>query len=172
MNEMKGVVDGVYYCQMERTAQLSERMYERNIPSAVLQPSFSIRPVASKYELMPIYDRRAPVTVPIQKQPTYNVSTVFNPGSGVAPWSGFASNVNVESSLRNQFFALQNCEQSNYVPSTQSDMYHVSVGGRQEQQPFPNLFKTEQFEAKTYMNGSTGTNVFSNHTRQQMKDQH
>jgi hypothetical protein len=170
MSDFYGVVDGVYYCGMERTLELSQRMYERNVPSAPLQPAFSVRPVSSKYEMMPVYDRRAPATVPIHKEPTYNIGQTFNPGSAVAPWSGFATNVNVESSLRNQFFALQNCEQSTYVPSTESDMYKVHVKGQKASQPFPNLFKQQAFESKKYENDNVGTNVFSNHTRQQMKD--
>ena len=100
MSDFYGVVNGVYYCGMERTLELSQRMYERNVPSAPLQPAFSVRPVSSKYEMLPIYDRRAPATVPIHKEPTYNIGLTFNPGTAVAPWSGFATNVNVESSLR------------------------------------------------------------------------
>jgi len=170
MTDFYGVVDGVYYCAMERTLELSQRMYSRNIPSAALQPAFSVRPVSSKYEMMPIFDRRAPATVPIRKEPVYNIGQTFNPGSAVAPWSGFAANVNTESSLRNQFFALQKCEQSSYAPSTESDMYKVSVAGRPAQQPFPELFKKEAFAARNYENGLVGTDVFSNHTRQQLKD--
>ena len=32
-------VDGVYYCNMERTKELSDRMYDRNIPSQSLEPN-------------------------------------------------------------------------------------------------------------------------------------
>jgi hypothetical protein len=130
MSQLYGVVNGVYFCGMERTEQLSQRMAERNIPSAPLQPQFSIRPVSTKYDMMPIFDRRPKAKVPIKRQPTYDVGTTFNPGSSQAPWSGFASNINKESQLRNQFFALQRCEQPNYVPSTTSDMYQMQVTGR------------------------------------------
>ena len=41
---MYGVVDGVYYCNLERVQQLSDRMYERNIPSEPLKPELSPRP--------------------------------------------------------------------------------------------------------------------------------
>mgnify|MGYP005638783471 CR=1 FL=1 len=191
---MYGLVDDVYLCNLDRTTELSNRMAARNVPSETLQPSFGIRPVSTKYAMMPILDRRAPATVPIKKEPVYNVSQVFNPGSAEAPWSGFASNVDVESDLRSQFFALQKCEQSEYVPSTASDMYMVKVqSSSQVQQPFPGLFTREPLAPRShtgetvysgeYNDGKThsreklaladehiGKSVFSNHTRQQRMD--
>ena len=44
---MYGVVNGLYYCNLDRNLELDNRIYERNIPSAQLQPSFSIRPVST-----------------------------------------------------------------------------------------------------------------------------
>ena len=88
---------------------------------------------------MSIMDRRASSKIPIIEEPTYDIKTTFNPGNAEAPWSGFATNINEESKLRNQFFALQNCEQANYVPSTTSDMYTVKVSGREEKCVFPNF---------------------------------
>ena len=166
---MFGVTDGVYYCDMERTQELSDRMAARNVPSTPLQPNFSIRPVSTKYALMPIFDRRPKATVPIIQQPTYGVDKTFNPGSAQAPWSGFASNVNQESRLRNQFFALQKCEQADYVPSTTSDMYQVTVGGRQEQQPFPDLFVEPDLAPFNPNTCNIGQQLFDNSTRVQLK---
>ena len=56
--KMYGVVNGVYQCQQERTTQLDERIYDRLWPSAPLQPQYSMRPVSTKYSLMPIVDQR------------------------------------------------------------------------------------------------------------------
>ena len=101
---MQGVTNGVYVCQQERTEALNRRLYNRNVPSAPLQPQFSMRPVQTKYTLMSLVDERKSSTVPINRYPTYNPTKVFNPGTAVAPWGGFASEVNKESTLRNQFF--------------------------------------------------------------------
>jgi len=165
---MYGVINGAYYCNMERDMELSNRIAERNVPSRPLQPSFSIRPVSTKYALLPIFDRRAKPTVAIEQEPVYNVKTVFNPGTAQAPWSGFASNINDESSLRGQFFALQNCEQSEYVPSSNSDMYMVEAVGRQEQQQFPGLFQEEQFAPFNPNTCNLGHDLFHNSTRVQL----
>lgn len=167
---MYGVVKGIYYCNIESNEELNNRLSERNIPSVPLQPNFGIRSVSTKYSTMPIFDRRATPTFPIERQPTYNVTNVFNPGDSKSPWSGFATNINNESSLRNQFFALQKCEQSSYVPSTSSDMYNVVVGGRNETQPFPGLFKETKFNSFNPNTCEIGKDVFNNFTREQLLD--
>jgi hypothetical protein len=88
-----------------------------------------------------------------------------------APWSGYASNVNVESDLRNQIFALQKCSQAVYVPSSNSDLYQFGFKPtKQESQPFPNLFANEQFSQFNPNPENVGHDVFYNSTRQQLKD--
>jgi hypothetical protein len=99
---MFGVVNKLYICNQERSRQLSDRISIRNVPSAPLQPQYSMRPVLTKYSIMPILDQRATPTVPIGEYPTFNPEVVFNPGNAQAPWSGFSSNINTESILRNQ----------------------------------------------------------------------
>lgn len=169
---MYGVVNCVYYNNLQRSAELSERISERNIPSKPLQPQFSVRPVSTKYDMMSVVDRREKSSVPIKKQPLYNVNNTFNPGSAQAPWDGFATNINDESRLRNQFFALQRCENANYVPPSTSDMYQVNVGGRVEQQTHNRLFETDDLG---YFNPNpdtekVGYNIFNNCTREQIKN--
>lgn len=166
---MYGVVNGGMYCNLGRNLELSERMAQRNIPSAPLQPQFGIRPVSTKYALLPILDRRAPTSVPIKVEPTYNTRRVFNPGSAMAPWSGFASNVNTESRLHNQFFALQKCDQGIYIPSTTSDLYQAHVTPQNVQQPFPGLFKKQQLEPFNPDPCRLATHMFNNSTREAVR---
>jgi len=148
----------------------NERIYDRNIPSQILQPYISVRPVMTKYSIMPIVDPRAPVNVPMEQLPIYSQEQIFNPGTA-APWSGYASNVNVESDLRNQIFALQRCSQSVYVPSSNSDLYQFGFKPtKQGVQPFPNLFAEEQFNNFNPNPENVGHSVFYNSTRQQLKD--
>jgi hypothetical protein len=111
--------------QME--AQMNQEQYERNIPSAPLQPYLDVRPVSTKYSLLPIVDPRKKVNMPMAVQPTYHTNVTFNPGNAGGPWSGYASAVNVESELKNQVFALQNCDRSAYVPNSNSDLYQVRM---------------------------------------------
>ena len=160
----------VYIKHIERVEDLNKRIFSRNIPSRVIQPCINTRPVSTKYSVMPIMDMRPETTVELKKSKPHSVSETFNPGSAKGPWSGFSSNINNESVLRNQFFALQNCEKSVYVPSSTSDMYEVNIGGRNEIQPFTDLFikpDLGSFNPNIY---NVGNNFFANNTRQQMKD--
>jgi hypothetical protein len=158
----------------QRTEELNARINQRNIPSQQLQASFGIRPVSTKYASMPLIDRREIPTVPIQKQPAYNVEQTFNPGSAQAPWSGFANNVNKESQLRNQFFALQRgAGQGVYIPSKDSDMYESKMKPTMDtalQQKFPYLFEKQSFEEFHPCPENIGLNMFDNCTRQQVKE--
>ena len=164
---MYGVVDGAYYCNLGRTLELSERMAARNVPSAPLQPSFGIRPVSTKYAMLPIVDRRAPVSVPLKVEPTYNPGRVFNPGTGQAPWSGFASQVNTESVLRDQFFALQRCEQGQYVPSTASSLYQNNMPAPSQpvRHPHAGLFVEPTLASFDPDPCHLATKLFNNDTR-------
>jgi hypothetical protein len=150
------------------------RTYSRNIPSQPLQPYLDFRPVLTKYSTMPIVDPRKPVKTPLIQRATYTPESVYNPGNDFGPWSGYASNVNHESDLRNQIFALQNCSQAVYVPSSKSSLYQVKWEnqGNIVSQPFPDLFKQEKF-CPTNPNphsNKIGYALFNNATRQQLKD--
>lgn len=167
---MHGVPDKLYLCQFERQDELNDRISSRNIPSAPLQPFFTQVPVSTKYGYMPILDQHKPATVPFNEYPIFSPHVTFNPGNSMAPWTGFANNVNVESTLRRQFFGLQNCDQSEYVPSSTSDLYNVYVPPSPVKQPFPNLFKREIFDHCNPNPNNLGNNFFNNSTRMENKD--
>jgi hypothetical protein len=156
----------------QRTEQLNERISDRNIPSSQLQPQFDIRPLSTKYAMMPIVDRRENHAEPIQAIAPYNIGTTFNPGTAQAPWSGFASNINKESMLRNQFFALQKgAGQSCYIPSRNSELYNnVKFSRTNVSQPFPDLFTKPKFEEFNPSPKELGGKFFENFTRQQIKE--
>jgi hypothetical protein len=158
-------------CASQITDSINNRIYDRNLPSHVLQPYLSVRPVMTKYSIMPIVDPRAIPKVKLEQQPTYNIHNTFNPGNTHSPWSGFASNINTESKLRNQIYALQSCSQAVYVPSSKSDLYNVNFGpGNNSQQPFPGLFHEEKFSPFDPNTEHVGNGLFQNCTRQQIRD--
>ena len=167
---MFGVVNKLYLCNQERSRELNDRITVRNVPSAPLQPQYSMRPVLSKYSIMPILDQRATPTVAMGEYPRFNPETTFNPGNAQAPWSGFSSNINTESTLRNQFFALQNCEQAEYVPSSKSDLYNVRVPENYVKQPFPDLFNRQQFCPHNPNEHNIANKFFNNSTRTDVKN--
>jgi hypothetical protein len=157
--------------QRQQTVYL--RSYERNIPSQPLQPYLDARPVMTKYSVLPIIDFRKPVKTPLIQQATYTPEKVYNPGNDSGPWSGYASNINNESELRNQIFAIQNCTQATYIPSSKSSLYNTNWQNTNKmQQPFPTLFQNEQFNPVNPNPNpqKIGFALFNNATRQQTKD--
>lgn len=107
----------------DRHKTMNQRCFQRNIPSRSLQPYLNVRPVMTKYATFPVIDRRKEATVSINQEPIYSPNAVFNPGTDVAPWSGFATNVSIESELRNQINRLSCSDKTVYVPSSRSDLY-------------------------------------------------
>lgn len=157
--------------QRQETVYLRSSL--RNIPSQPLQPYLDARPVLTKYSIMPIVDPRKKSNVPLVQKSTYTPETIYNPGNDFGPWSGYASNVNHESELRNQIFALQSCSQAAYIPSSKSSLYDVKwKNSNKQEQPFPNLFKNEEF-CPVNPNPDPdriGFALFNNATRQQVRD--
>jgi len=157
----------------QRQQIISLRSYERNIPSNSLQPYLDARPCMTKYSILPIVDPRTQSNVSLIQQATYSPDKIYNPGNDSGPWSGYASNINHESELRNQLFALQNCSQATFIPSSKSSLYDVHwQNANKQEQPFPNLFQTEQF---CPVNPNPNPNhigyaVFNNATRQQTRN--
>uniref|UniRef100_A0A6C0D8S5 Uncharacterized protein n=1 Tax=viral metagenome TaxID=1070528 RepID=A0A6C0D8S5_9ZZZZ len=163
-------------CSSQIQNSTNNRIYDRNIPSQMLQPYLSVRPVMTKYSIMPILDPRIPeqsIKTKLIPQGTYNSEEIFNPGTRNAPWSGFATNINIESELRNQVYALQSCSQSVYVPSTESDLYKFGFNNNNDfnkiQQPFPGLFKEEHFNSFNPNEYNIAQGIFQNSTRTQIR---
>jgi hypothetical protein len=159
-------------CNSSIQEETNKRIYDRNIPSQVLQPYLDVRPAMTKYAYFPIVEPRKELNVQLQISPTFNSNKVFNPGNTKSPWSGFVSNVNLESELRNQIYALQSCSQSVYVPNSNSDLYNYNFTPKQTSQTHPLLFQKEHFsEFNPNPDEKTvGTGIFMNSTRTQVRD--
>ena len=170
-NQMYGVVNGVYYCNIAEQNEISEKIYERNIPSSPLQPAYSIRPVGTKISTMPIISPFSKPNIPCKQYGTFNIETTFNPGNAEAPWSGFSANINTESKLRNQFFGNQQCEQKEWVPQSNSDLYYSRLPVAQRYfGPHSNLFNESEFASFDPEPENLEKKFFHNHTRQQVKN--
>jgi len=161
-----------YECSSKMQEQINKKIYDRNIPSQMLQPYLDVRPVMTKYSYFPIVDPRKQISVPLKQQPTYNVHNVFNPGNTTSPWSGFASNINKESELRNQIYALQKCSQSVYVPNSNSDLYNYKFKTVTKPNPHELLFNNPSFDEfnPNPNSGIIGNAIFLNPTRVQVRD--
>jgi len=154
----------------EKQHIMNVREYSRNVPSQPLQQYFDARPVSTKYSLMPIVDPRKPISVPVTQVATFNTRQMFNPGNDFGPWSGYAANVNKESVLRNQIFALQKCPQAVYVPSSKSDLYQHTFSERAIEQPHSYLFEQPRFDHFDPNPNKLSRSLFNNATRVELRD--
>jgi len=152
-------------------SQNNHRIYNRNIPSQPLQAYLNVRPVMTKYSILPIVDPRAAIKVPMTQFPTYSTEQIFNPGNIVSPWSGYASNVNIESQLRNQIYALNKCNDDVYVPNSNSDLYYLSFKTNSNiKQEFEGLFHNESFSQFNPNPNNISQKPFNNNTRIDIKN--
>lgn len=170
-----GIPSGVAYGQYERVDEINKRLSSRNIPDSPLEPHYDLRPVQTKRTLFPIVKNARSMTESKLPYPSHNTMSNFNPGNDRAPTSGFSENIDVETVLRNQTYALQHgASQSVYVPSSSSELYNVSVISSPSVQPHLDLFATRTFTNEVHpnlVNTNIGTDRFFNHTRTQLRNQ-
>ena len=173
MPDIEGLVNGLLLCDDPRTREINERLLARNVPSHVMKPEFSARPQATKYSYMGIVDNAQSANVPLRNYTNYEVTTTFNPGTS-APWHGFANQVNTESSLRNQFFALQKCDQAKFVPSSAGPLYnHNTVNPQNAQvQPAEHPLLQQQITLPPFNPNACnlGSRLWNNHTKNEIMD--
>ncbi len=157
----------------EKLDTMNRNLYTRNIPSSDIQPNFNPRPVSTKYSTLPLIDHRKEANIPIINQGCYNSEEVFYPGTTKPHYCGFATNVDKESTLRNQFFALQAADQAKYIPPSTSDLYMNPINF----QTVPvNLEETMLFRQPEFADFNPdpsviiGNRIFDNATRVQLKN--
>ena len=169
-----GLHEGIAYGQNERVDELNSRISDRHFPDIALAPNFDPRPVPTKYSRFPIINRRKLANEYIKPSITHVPEIYFNPATRNAPPSGYLANIDIETSLMNRTVSLQHgADQGVYIPSSQSDLYKVSVDSRPSEQPFPLLFMTPMMT--TYVNpkiqiNGIGKNLFDNSTRVQLRN--
>jgi hypothetical protein len=171
---LTNVHQGVQYKEDTHVNKLNSRLSDRQFGDSPLEPNFDMRPVPTKYSVFPIINRRKPVHEEKLEYINYNQSVNFSPVMSNGPVSGYMSNVDTETILRNQPFALQRgIGQDVYVPSSNSDLYKVTVVSRPSEQPHLGLFEPTVFSNRPHPNvehSTIGKEQFFNHTRTQLRN--
>jgi len=170
-----GLVDGIEYHQNERIDELNDRIFYRVQADAPLQPLYNPRPAITKYSVFPTVDIRKTPTLPLDSYLDYSTEGSFAPMQSRGPIHTYFQNVNTESNLRNQMYALSSAPQRVFVPSSNSDLYRERrVGGSlNDPQPYPQLFKQSTFDSSPHpnlvANPEIGSLNFFNDTRAQLR---
>lgn len=156
----------------QRQQTIYNRTIERIIPDKPLQSQLSMRPVTTKNTYFPMLNPKTNNS--IRQYQTFDTNVNFNPGNTKGPWSGFASNINTESIVRNQIYASQKNPLSAYIPSSNSSLYvNKWKNTNTVEQPFHNLFNGDKVNDIVSTNPNdkyVGISLFNNSTRQQLKD--
>lgn len=162
-----------------RVEELNHRIWSRNVPDKALAANYDPRPTSTKYAHFGILDRRGITTVPISETESHYVGTNFNPGTQRAPPSSIIRDVDIETTLRNQYTVLRRGDdQSEYVPSSNSDLFKINVPSSSTGNGFashPGLFHQEShstFRAKAFIerSGELGGLTYGNNTRVQLRN--
>jgi len=155
-------------------------MYSHIVPSLnsvenhnAMEPSYQLRPTTTRQtHLQPTIQIKQPV-IQRTKYTHYDQSRTTALGSNGAPFSGYTSNVDTETVLRNQVVPLRRGDETVYIPSTESDLYHTYQATTSNRPPMVDtrqlsaLFNEQTFDEHNPNVLNVGTDVFSNHTRTQ-----
>lgn len=166
---------------------MNNEIMKRNVPSQPLQSYFSIPSVNTRYIVQPKYDFASPHCILPKKDngdglgiynnqhSTYDINTYFFPGDRKAPFSGFSSNINTESQLRNQHIRLSKTDDNVYIPHSKSNLYNFTMNTSKLHGPSSSLnphFLLFQDYDKMCANGgyssqslNTGKSIFNNQSR-------
>lgn len=141
-----GVVHGCSFGQNERVDEINQRMYDRNLPTAVsndiskiFSPKPSLYPVSTKYKVFPIHDDRKMPKKKYGKGPWYgdyvdNENDLFNRNYR------YGADNNIEN-VMNEIGGRAR-QDTSYIPSINSSLYKVEVPlSTMDKQPFPLLFQ-------------------------------
>lgn len=155
-----GVHEGLISGQQDRLEDINSKIYNRNSNEYNTKhaPIFEPRPTPTKQSIFPILNLRNTHSGLVSKLDYDKVSS---------------NNVQVENVLQQRIFALQKgADQSVYVPSSNSELYRVSVPSTPSIQPFPSLFSQPKFESSVHPNikPNIGNDVFGNNTRVQLRN--
>ena len=159
--------------QNARVDELNTRILERFTPDSPLQPNINVRPVPTKYSHFPMIEGVPFARIKLQPHIGYSVESNFAPITSNGPVDGYFSNINTESTLRNQYFALQRgADQGVYVPSSNSDLFNVALPmniSRTDAPPHAGLFSNERIINTRTVDPKIGAERFFNNTRVQLR---
>ena len=154
-------------CNVEYDNELNQRLNTRYFPSQTLKPNFDPRPVQTKYTLFQTLEEQPNANVSLNKYNNYTTKDVFYPGNSKAPVDFALDNVDVESLLRNQYFALQKNDRAYYIPNVDSILYehHSHLADKPKKEEFKKVnFKVNVDKC------NLAPNNFNNSTRYNLKN--
>lgn len=160
-----------YLCNYNYDNELNVKLNQRYFPSSSLQPNFDPRPLSTKYSLLnyPLKNQYvSDDSEQLVNYERYDNEKVFYPGNSKAPISHFLDNVDIESSLKNQFQFLTKLDGPNYIPHIDSDLF---LDKNYENNNGQNLYKLpHKVRGTNNKKCNLAPKTFFNHTRYNVKN--
>ena len=176
-------------CTDRLVNEINERILARTMATGNIEVLLSPRPQPTLYT-RPLYNSIPPTTACKPRILKYNSDQkkYFLPCTKGGTWSQYNQNIDNESILRNQVYALQNAPQATYVPNSTSDLYNSTISKSETstaQGLYPNLPTSNTdyniWGLQPTLNREAGyqflpppvnlgNKLFNNDTRQEIKD--
>ena len=145
---------------------MNDNIYKRNLPSKTLESNFSNIPLGTRYTKYLINNN---YNFKLTNEMVYDSETTFFPGTSKPHFSGFSTNVDKESILRNQIYPLMKSDLHLWAPSSSSILYNETENVDKKLDSL--LFKKDTFnQFNPNYNNNIGKDLFNNSTRVQLKN--
>lgn len=165
----------------EEWEESQKKLSERFFTNTNMEPMYDPRPCVTRCQIYPVneYQRSNKNRKTIIRNEDYDYQT-YHPknqlytGTRKPPISGYLENIHVENVLRHQFFTNQKCEQKEYVPNMNSDLYNewLESDKRNPDENHPYLFQNYELTLNQFNPNkwNLGNQQFHNHTRNQLRN--
>ena len=124
---MFGIIKGFYSTNHEGQRQINDASFKHSVINqpSIIETHYSNRPVPTRYVKMPIIDVKNRVD---KNEPKIIATNNLNylPATEKGPWNTYMSNIDIETTLRNQNVKNSRCDNNLYIPSSKSDLYENS----------------------------------------------
>ena len=160
------------FCNFDTVEEINQRILARNSDFGNKDTILDARSEPTKYT----FPRQYVAPDCIQRTVEYKTIPSIEETNINNTFKNYEANINKESILRNQVYALQNCPQSGYVPGSNSELYVPSLNTNYDNNTpevlFPNLFYGNVVQNTDNLGNpvSSDKSLFNNDTRQQLKD--
>lgn len=164
MSRFQGVFYGLNMRNDPMEQQINKKHYSHQVFPQPIEYKFNPRPEETRHVKFPALVNKSAFNMVAP-----NTQLAYVPNAQQGTFVGFSSNIDDETILRNQTFALQKSDKAAYIPDSTSDLYVDSVknihGHPEKHQllwdnyaPLPSM---------RYVANQIGNDTFHNHTREQ-----
>ena len=168
MSRLYGVFYGLHNKSNTSGDEMNRRYYSHQVHPQPIEYKFDPRPEETRHVKFPAYVNKSNYNT-INSNSNMNYLTNTSKGT----FSGFSANIDHETILRNQHFALQKSDRACYVPDSNSMLYNPTFKNNKDSPDDHKLLfqsYTPISSSVKHVPGNIGSDLFYNHTRTQLNN--